>query len=54
MKNKEYTPKRKWRIECTEEKLRLIADMVEDVTRFIGGQPQMMNCPDFTPKTEKK
>lgn len=44
MTKTEYTPKRKWRIECTEEKLRLIAEMVEDVTRFIGGQPQMMNC----------
>lgn len=44
MKKTEYTPKRKWRIECTEEKLRLIASMVEDVTRFIGGQPQLMNC----------
>lgn len=44
MTKTEYTPKRKWRIECTEEKLRLIADMVEDVTRFIGGQPQLMNC----------
>lgn len=44
MNKAEYTPKRKWRIECTEEKLRLMASMVEDVTRFIGGQPQMMNC----------
>lgn len=44
MKKTEYTPKRKWRIECTEEKLRLMASMVEDVTRFIGGQPQLMNC----------
>lgn len=44
MNRTEYTPKRKWRIECTEEKLRLIAEMVEDVTRLIGGQPQMMNC----------
>lgn len=44
MKKTEYTPKRKWRIECTEEKLRLMASMVEDITRFIGGQPQMMNC----------
>lgn len=44
MKNKEYTPKRRWRIECTEEKLRLIANSVEDITRFIGGQPQMMYC----------
>lgn len=33
MKKTEYTPKRKWRIECIEEKLRLI-----------GGRPQMMNC----------
>ena len=41
---REYTPKRKWRIECTEEKLRLIANSVEDITRFIGGQPQMMYC----------
>lgn len=40
----EYTPKRKWRIECTEEKLRLMASMVEDITRFIGGQPQLMDC----------
>ena len=44
METIEYTPKRKWRIECTEEKLRLIANSVEDVTRFIGGQPQLMNC----------
>lgn len=44
MKNKEYTPKRKWQITCTEEKLRLIANSVEDITRFIGGQPQMMSC----------
>lgn len=44
MKKTEYTPKRKWRIECTEEKLRLMASMVEDITRFIGGQPQLMNC----------
>lgn len=44
MKEREYTPKRKWRIECTEEKLRLIANSVEDITRFIGGQPQMMYC----------
>lgn len=44
MNKTEYTPKRKWRIECTEEKLRLMASMVEDVTRLIGGQPQMMNC----------
>lgn len=44
MKKTEYTPKRKWRIECTEEKLRLMASMVEDVTRFIGGQPQLMSC----------
>lgn len=44
METIEYTPKRKWRIECTEEKLRLMASMVEDITRFIGGQPQMMNC----------
>ena len=44
MSKTEYTPKRKWRIECTEEKLRLMAEMIEDITRFIGGQPQMMNC----------
>ncbi len=44
MKNNEYTPKRKWQITCTEEKLRLIANSVEDVTRFIGGQPQLMYC----------
>lgn len=44
MDKTEYTPKRKWRIECTEEKLRLMASMVEDVTRFIGGQPQLMSC----------
>lgn len=44
MSKTEYTPKRKWRIECTEEKLRLMANCVEDITRFIGGQPQMMNC----------
>ena len=44
METIEYTPKRKWRIECTEEKLRLMASMVEDISRFIGGQPQMMNC----------
>lgn len=44
MSKQEYTPKRKWRIECTEEKLRLIANSVEDITRFIGGQPQMMTC----------
>lgn len=44
MKNKEYTPKRKWRIECTEEKLRLMAEMIEDITRFLGGQPQLMSC----------
>lgn len=44
MNKTEYTPKRKWRIECTEEKLRLMASMVEDITRFIGGQPQLMNC----------
>ena len=44
MSKQEYTPKRRWRIECTEEKLRLIANSVEDITRFIGGQPQMMNC----------
>lgn len=44
MKKTEYTPKRKWRIECTEDKLRLMASMVEDVTRFIGGQPQLMSC----------
>lgn len=44
MSKQEYTPKRKWQISCTEEKLRLIANMVEDITRFIGGQPQMMNC----------
>ena len=44
MSKTEYTPKRKWRIECTEEKLRLMANMVEDITRFIGGQPQLMNC----------
>lgn len=44
MRINEYTPKRKWRIECTEEKLRLIANSVEDVTRFIGGQPQLMYC----------
>ena len=53
MSKKEYTPKRKWRIECTEEKLRLIADMVEDVTRFIGGQPQMMNCLMLFPNGHK-
>ena len=44
MSKTEYTPKRKWRIECTEEKLRLMAEMIEDITRFLGGQPQMMNC----------
>lgn len=44
MSKTEYTPKRKWRIECTEEKLRLMAEMIEDITRFIGGQPQLMNC----------
>lgn len=44
MNKTEYTPKRKWRIECTEEKLRLMGSMVEDITRFIGGQPQLMNC----------
>ena len=44
MSKQEYTPKRRWRIECTEEKLRLIANSVEDITRFIGGQPQMMYC----------
>ena len=44
MSKQDYTPKRRWRIECTEEKLRLLASMVEDVTRFIGGQPQLMNC----------
>lgn len=27
MSKQEYTPKRKWRIECTEEKLRLMANM---------------------------
>ena len=53
MSKQEYTPKRKWRIECTEEKLRLIADMVEDVTRFIGGQPQMMNCLMIFPNGHK-
>ena len=53
MSKQEYTPKRKWRIECTEEKLRLIADMVEDVTRFIGGQPQMMNCLMLFPNGHK-
>ena len=53
MTKTEYTPKRKWRIECTEEKLRLIADMVEDVTRFIGGQPQMMNCLMLFPNGHK-
>lgn len=42
MNKQEYTPKRKWQITCTEEKLRLIANSVEDVTRFIGGQPQLM------------
>lgn len=36
--------KRKWTIECDEEKLRLIADFVENVTRFLCGQPQMMSC----------
>lgn len=44
MKKTEYTPQRKWRIECTEEKLRLMASMVEDVTRLVGGQPQLMTC----------
>lgn len=43
MKKKDNS-KRRWRIECTEEKLRLIANSVEDVTRFIGGQPQLMYC----------
>lgn len=33
---------RKWIIECTEDKLRLMANSVEDVMRFISGQPQLM------------
>ena len=35
---------RKWIIECDEEKLRLIANSVEGVSRFLSGQPQIMNC----------
>ena len=35
---------RRWIIECDEEKLRLMASMVEDVTRFLCGQPDMMSC----------
>lgn len=42
MSKQEYTPKRKWRIECTEEKLRLIANCVEDISRLFAGQPEMM------------
>lgn len=53
MEATDYIPKRKWRIECTEEKLRLMASMVEDVTRFIGGQPQLMNCLMMFPNGNK-
>lgn len=35
---------RRWLIECDEEKLRLIASSVEDISRFLAGQPEMMNC----------
>ena len=53
MSKQDYTPKRKWCIECTEEKLRLMASMVEDITRFIGGQPQLMNCLVMFPNGNK-
>ena len=43
MSKKEYTPKRKWRITCTEEKLRLMADCVEDCSRLLAGQTDMSN-----------
>lgn len=42
-KTREYTPKRKWRITCTEEKLRLMADCVEDCSRLLAGQTDMSN-----------
>lgn len=42
-KKREYTPKRKWRITCTEEKLRLMADCVEDCSRLLAGQTDMTN-----------
>ena len=35
---------KRWSIECNEDQLRLIANFVEDITRFECGQPQMMNC----------
>lgn len=35
---------RKWLIECTEEQLLQIANCVEDISRFISGQPQLMSC----------
>lgn len=43
MNKTEYAPKRKWRIECTEEKLRLMANAVEDCARLLAGQTEMSN-----------
>lgn len=43
---------KKYRITCTEEQLRLIADAVEDWTRFLSGQTEMWRALDQLPLVE--